>query len=182
MSTVVLERQFDPPLRVDDVAAMKEEAAWCMAQYRVDHRFSLLSSDGHELICTFAAPDVEAVRRVAQQFGEPVRRVWSATVHAPPARPAEAPLADERGAAIVLVERSFAVPVEFGTVQAQEDAGAWCLEQHGVRFLRSYFALDRQRMLCLYAAPDAEAVRHVQRQVDLPHDRVWRAQVFEAPR
>jgi hypothetical protein len=90
------------------------------------------------------------------------------------------PRADERGAAIVLVERTFAVPVEFGAVQAQEDAGAWCLEQHGVRFLRSYFALDRQRMLCLYAAPDAEAVRHVQRQVDLPHDRVWRAQVWQS--
>jgi len=47
-----------------------------------------------------------------------------------------------------------------------------------VRHLRSYFALDRRRMLCLYAAPNTEAVRRVQRQVDLPHDRVWRARVW----
>ena len=82
-------------------------------------------------------------------------------------------------ASTVVVERAFAEPVAFAAVQAQEDAGAWCLDQHGVRFLRSYFALDRRRMICLYAAPDAESVRIVQRQVGLPHERVWNAQLWE---
>lgn len=185
MATVVLERLFDPPLGVADVAAMEREAGGCMAQHRVDHVFSLLSPDGRDLICTFAAPDAEAVRRVLQQLGDaPAQRAraWSASVHAPPAFPPQAPLADGSDAAVVLVERSFADPIAFAPLQAKEDAGAWCLDQHGVRHLRSYFSLDRRRMLCLYAAPDAEAVRHVQRQIDLPHDRVWRAQVWESRR
>ena len=179
MSIVVLERRFDPALRLDDVEAMGSESAWCLEQHRVDHLFSLLSADGRDLICTFTAPDAEALRRVLQQLGETqAYRAWSATVHAPPAEPPTAPPDGGRDGAVVLVERSFPAPVEFAPLQAREDAGAWCLDQQGVRHLRSYFALDRRRMLCLYAAPDAEAVRRVQRQVDLPHDRVWRAEVW----
>src|SRR5690606_41386261 len=56
-----------------------------------------------------------------------------------------------------------------------EDAVAWCLEQHAVRFVRSYFAVDRRAMLCIYRAPDAEAVRATQRQAGLPVSHVWTA-------
>jgi len=83
--------------------------------------------------------------------------------------------------ALIVVERSFPEPVEFATLQAAEDALAWCLEQHEVRFLRSYFARDRRHMVCLYEAPDAEAVRIVQRQGNLPFDRAWTATCIEQP-
>lgn len=78
---------------------------------------------------------------------------------------------------VVLVERSFPEPVDFGDVQALEHRSASCLQAHDVRFLRSYFSRERRRMICLYEAPDAEAVRLVQEKARLPFDRVWTTSV-----
>jgi hypothetical protein len=79
---------------------------------------------------------------------------------------------------VVLVERSFAEPVVFEQIQTLAERGAWCLEAHRVRFLKSYFSRDRRRMLCLYEAPDAESVRLVQERARLPFERVWAARVL----
>jgi hypothetical protein len=79
----------------------------------------------------------------------------------------------------VIVERSFREPVQFEAVQAQEDAGAWCLDLHRVHFLRTYFSADRSRMICLYEAPDAEAVRRAQKQIAMPLDAVWTTVLVE---
>jgi|MudIll2142460700_1097286.scaffolds.fasta_scaffold44977_2 hypothetical protein len=79
---------------------------------------------------------------------------------------------------LVVVERVFEQPVAIADVQAKEDAVAWCLQQHAVQFLRSYFASDRRTMICLYRAPDAEAVRETQRQAGLPVTRLWTASVL----
>jgi hypothetical protein len=76
---------------------------------------------------------------------------------------------------LVLVERSFARPVDLADVQATEDRGADCLEAHGVRFLRTFFARDRRRMICLYDAPDAESVRLAERNASVPFDSAWSA-------
>ena len=73
----------------------------------------------------------------------------------------------------VIVERTFETPVELAEVQSLEDRGAWCLQTHHVRFLRTWFARDRRRMICLYEAPDAESVRIAQRDAGMPVDRVW---------
>ena len=80
---------------------------------------------------------------------------------------------------LVIVERSFEEPVDFETIQAIEDKGAWCMQQHEVRFLRTYFSADRRRMICLYEAPDAESVRTAQRQIGMPLDRAWTATLVE---
>jgi hypothetical protein len=76
----------------------------------------------------------------------------------------------------VVVERSFDEPVAFEAIQAIEDRGAWCLEMHNVRFLRTFFSLDRRRMICIYLAPDAESVRLAQSQAGVPFTRVWPAE------
>ena len=73
----------------------------------------------------------------------------------------------------MLVQRSFAEPVELAAIQAIEDAGTWCLEMRHVEFVRTYFSRDRTRMVCLYRAPDAESVRAAQRQAKVPFDQVW---------
>jgi len=78
----------------------------------------------------------------------------------------------------VIVERRFDGPQAFESLQAAEDAFAWCLEQHRVRFVRSYFSTDRKRMICEYEAPDAESVRATQRTAGLPFERIWTARVF----
>jgi len=179
MDLVILERRFDPPIRLDDVHAMEQRANWCMEQYRVRHLSSLLAYDGKQMICSFVAPDVEAVRSVLRQLDAPFERIWPASVHAP-ADVAEGASLDAGGKELVVVERRFAEPVEFASLQAVEDSGAWCLAQHRVRFLRSYFARDRCQMICVYAAPDAESVRSAQRQAGMPFEAAWAALVRDA--
>jgi hypothetical protein len=79
---------------------------------------------------------------------------------------------------IVVVERRFDEPTSVERLQEQEDGAAWCLETHQVRPLRSYVSSDGKRMLCLYEAPDAEAVRAVQRTVQMPFEAIWSARIF----
>jgi len=176
MDVVMFERQLDPPAAIADVHEMQQAAAWCMEQYRVRHRTSLLAHDGRLLTCAFDAPDAEAVRSVARQVGVPFERLWSASVHAPADFPLAAPFP---AAGTIVVERQFAAPVEFAALQEIEDRGALCLARHRVRFLRSYFARDRLRMVCVYEAPDAESVRDAQRQASMPFEKVWAAAVYD---
>lgn len=75
----------------------------------------------------------------------------------------------------VIVERSFDEATEFETLQTLADRISWCLDQHRVRFLRSYLSSDKKRMICVYEAPDAESVRIVNRQAEAPFDCVWTA-------
>lgn len=81
---------------------------------------------------------------------------------------------------LVVVERTFSESVDFEAIEAMEARVGWCLEQHRVRFLRSYLSNDGRRMLCLYEAPDAESVREVNRIGGLPFDSVWTATVCGA--
>lgn len=75
----------------------------------------------------------------------------------------------------IIVERTFEAPTTMAELQAREDAVAWCLAQHGVRAVASLVALDGRAAVCVYEAPDAEAVRATQRQGGLPFDHVWPA-------
>ena len=68
----------------------------------------------------------------------------------------------------VFVERELEPGTQLEAVQAAEDAVAWCLSQHRVRFLRTYLSLDGSKMVCVYEAPDAESVRETQRRAGLP--------------
>ena len=83
--------------------------------------------------------------------------------------------------ALVIVERHFDAPIAFEEIQSMEDRGAWCLETHGVVFVRTYFSTDRTRMLCVYEAPDAEAVRTAQATIGMPFERVWAVGRVAAP-
>ena len=78
---------------------------------------------------------------------------------------------------LVVVERSFESPRDYAELLAKEGAAAFCMNTHRVKALHSFFALDRQHMVCVYEAPDAEAVRNTQRQVELPVEHVWPATV-----
>ncbi len=176
MSLVVVERRLDPPARVEDVRAMKEQADWCMKQYRVRHLTSLLALDGVGLLCAFEAPDAEAVRGMMRTLAARPDRVWAGSLHATADSPA---LAEHPTVAVV--ERTFDEPVAFDDIQAREERGRWCLEHHRARFLCTYFSTDRRRMVCLYAAPDAEAARRAQEQAAMPFDRVWPAHVHNSP-
>lgn len=163
MTRLFLEREFEPHLTPRDVVSMARGSGWCFDAYNVEWHGSLLSADGRCMVCQFSGADAEAVRMALRRIEADMARLWIGTVH-------DAPVA---GSANVLVERSFDAPVAIEDLQAKEDAKSWCLETHQVKFVQSFFARDRRRMLCLYEGPDAEAVRAAQREAEMPVDRVW---------
>ncbi len=79
---------------------------------------------------------------------------------------------------VVIVERVFPEPVTQDEIQAGEDRAAGCHEDYQVRFLKTYVARDRKRVVCVYEAPDAESVRTVQETADLPYEKLWPAKAI----
>jgi len=163
MVDVFVEREYSPPLARDDVLAAAGNAADCFGLYKIDWLESLLSVDGSILLCHFRARDLESVRIALKVIDGRVPPLWPGVEH--------------RGAAAananVIVERSFDEAVTVAEIQAMEDANIWCLETRKVSFERTFFSRDGKRMICLYQAPDVEAVRQAQRQANMPHQRVW---------
>jgi len=168
MTDILVERHWDKSLTGKDFQDLFNAASGCLATHRCDWRGSLLSSDGHELFCHFTAPDAESVRIALHEADSPRGNIWPGTIHEP-----SGPAAVELEGANVLVARRFAEPAVFDEIQALEEAGAGCLENHRVQFVRTYFSADRKRMMCLYRAPDAESVRIAQREAGMPVERVW---------
>jgi hypothetical protein len=168
MVHVILERQFDPALSAEVFQEFALESAGCLPLYRVTWQESLLANDGTRLLCRFSAPDTQAVRTVTQEQQCREKTAWAGTLH--DTGRTETPN--------VIVERRFDQPVTVESLQAIEDAGAWCMELHQVTFLRTFFSADCRRMICLYQAPDAESVRLAQRQARMPVERVWPCRRF----
>ena len=158
-----LERTFDKPLTPADVVGGGRDAQWCFDLHRVRWNGSFLSLDGRTLICAFSAPDMESARLAMRDPDTDLSRFWPGTVHN----------AAVGIAANVVVERSFASPVRYEDIKALGDAVAWCLETYDVKYSHTFFSLDGKRMLCFYSAPDAEAVRNVQREAGAPVSALW---------
>jgi hypothetical protein len=81
----------------------------------------------------------------------------------------------------LIVEQTFGVPLtdeEHGLLGQKLDK---CLAMHGARWVRSYLATDRRRMVCEFEAADAEAVRTSYRSAGVRFDRVWTAELFATP-
>jgi hypothetical protein len=77
----------------------------------------------------------------------------------------------------VVAERYFDAPVMTDRLHALVEEARWCLEQNRVNAVRTYLSLDGHKMVCFFEAPDAEAIRRVNRQVQVPAVRVWTASV-----
>ena len=168
MSDVFYLRSMADVVTEEDVFAMAAGAGGCFDMHKVEWEQSFLAHDGQRMLCWYRAPDAESARMALQQLGSDMNTVWPGTVH-----DAADPDAPTMADANVLVERSWDEPVTMEEIQALEDAGAWCLETHRVKFVRTFFSTDRTRMACLYKAPDAESVRLAQRQAEMPVDVVW---------
>jgi len=168
MTDCFLERNFDQPIDTAAVLAMALDCFGCFSIHQVDWCMSMLASDGGRMVCWFRAPDLESSRIAMRQSNVDCRVLWRGSVHDKPGLDEE-----ESAAANVLVERRFDEPVTLAQIQAIEDAGIHCLETRDVHFVRTFFAADQRRMICLYRAPDAESVREAQRQAGVPFDVAW---------
>ena len=78
----------------------------------------------------------------------------------------------------VIVERAFETPLTQEELTAVEKRMAPCLELYNVRWVRSYWSMDRRRMICEYDAADVASVRNVQREAEAKFDRAWAAEVL----
>ncbi len=79
---------------------------------------------------------------------------------------------------LIIVERSFELPLTEAELQAVDGRIASCRENYGVRYLRSYWSADRRRMICQYEAADTASVRNLQHEAEAPFDRAWAADII----
>lgn len=80
---VVVERSFDEPASMDELQAREEGAADCLSMHSVTFLRSLFSVDRRNMVCLYAAPDAESVRRAQTQAGMPLDRVWACHHYTP---------------------------------------------------------------------------------------------------
>jgi hypothetical protein len=80
MERVIVERSFDEPADMAELQARQDNAGWCLDAWGITPLASFLSRDRRRLICTYDAPDAEAVRRANQTAGLPFDTVWTAQV------------------------------------------------------------------------------------------------------
>jgi hypothetical protein len=169
VADIIVERDLNPPVTAQEVLAMAQQGTPCLKLYGIDWVESYLSASGKSLVCHFISPDTETTRTAIRQTGSDFRAVWAGTLH-------DGATSDEM--ANVMVTRCFDESVALDDIQAIEDAGVACLEMRDVTFVKTLFSTDRKRMMCLYQAPDAEAVREAQREAGMTVDQVWAYQVM----
>jgi hypothetical protein len=83
MSTVILERSFDPPLTDELFQELNGRLMPCLDRARVRWIRSHLSLDRRRLVCLFEATDAGVVRDALRQARIPHERVWSGEILEP---------------------------------------------------------------------------------------------------
>lgn len=166
MTDVLVERKYGEPLTDEILRRNLEQALSCLDLHHVEWQHSFLSPDRRELICHFKARDAESVRLALQQAGAQRGLAWSGTVH-------DAPGATEPFDGGILVCRSASEPTRFETTGTTGSAEVLSLSTHRVSLLRCYVSKDRRRMLGVYRAADAEAVRLALRDDSATCESVW---------
>ena len=171
MSTVVVERGFAEPVAFEDVQAIEDRGAGCLEAHGVRFVRSFFSRDRRRMVCLYDAPDAESVRLVQREAGLPFERAWAAW-------PLRHDGPEPEGDAVV-VERTLAEPLDEGAIRGAAARAAWCLREWGCRVVWSFLSRDGRRSICVFAAPDAESVRQVQRATGMPYEAAWPASVHE---
>ena len=72
----------------------------------------------------------------------------------------------------VILEREFPEPLTPEDVPRMT-AETRCLELYRVKPICSYLMPDGKRMVCVFSAPDAEALRSVARSNEFPSVTIW---------
>lgn len=177
MELVLVERRFATPVRIEDIQALEDAGQWCLNAYGVRYIKTFFSKDGLRMLCLYEAPDAESVRQAETQASVPYDRAWTcehiqSTASVEGGSPAE----------YVIAERFFPEPMTRELVFQAIEQGATCFGLYRARHMESFLGSDGHRMVCLFRAPDAEAVRIANRQANAPYTEVWTARVATAPK
>lgn len=76
---------------------------------------------------------------------------------------------------LVIVEQRLDGRLDAATLAGALARNAWCRALYGVEHVESFVAADGDRLICVFRAPDAEAVRSVARRMGYPFERIWEA-------
>ena len=77
----------------------------------------------------------------------------------------------------MIVEQRLSRCVTPQALAAELARASWCRELYEVEHVCSYLGTSGDRMLCVFSAPDAEAVRVVARRMGYGYERIWAAEV-----
>jgi|KBSSwiStaDraftv2_1062776.scaffolds.fasta_scaffold135280_2 hypothetical protein len=170
MEFVLVERRFEQPVELKDIQAQEGEGSWCLDAHNVRFLKSFFSKDRRRMLCLYEAPDAESVRLAEAQAKLPFDSAWTCHHLRGGQR-----LPHASATEYVLVERSFPEPLtkEFVTTTFPKASG--CMELHRASYVEGFLGHDGQRMVCVFRAPDAEAVRTANTQAGLPYTSVWTA-------
>jgi hypothetical protein len=81
----------------------------------------------------------------------------------------------------VVVEKQFEQPITYDQyARIVRDEGKWCFEQYRVAYHATYLSADGRRTVCIFDAPDAEALRMVGRALGTAEGFAWSAE-FHVP-
>lgn len=78
----------------------------------------------------------------------------------------------------LIMERTFDPPLTEEDLQQMTAGLAPCLRQFSVRWQHSYLSKDRTRLICAFAAADADTVRFAFRTAGVKPGTVWPAEVL----
>jgi len=80
----------------------------------------------------------------------------------------------------MILEREWRRPLDLGDLADMVDDTLGCFSLHRVNWEESFISADRRKLLCRFAAPDAESVRIALRQLDTDMRVHWVGSVHNA--
>lgn len=87
MATVVVERTWEQPVTPELLAQAGAHMVECLSVRNGRWIRSMITPDGRRTICTFEAPDAEAVRQTYREQGVSFDAIWAAhTLESPDER------------------------------------------------------------------------------------------------
>jgi Nickel responsive protein SCO4226-like len=175
LELVLVERRFEQPVEFGDIKSLAAAGSRCFEAHDVRFLKSFFSRDGRRMLCLYEAPDAEAVRIAENQAKVPYERAWSCTNLR-----TDRPLNKTSDWECVVAESRFSEKITPEFVALARQQSAWCLELHRAEYIESFLGTDGLRMVCIFRAPDAEAVRRASQQGGMPYAEIWTASVHPA--
>jgi hypothetical protein len=169
MQDFYLEQALVAPMTPAMERSLLRRLASCANSHRAQWRDCLLDDERHRLVCRIAAADLPTARAAAQCSGFGADATW---LSAMPGTTMASDRDAREGLVDVLAECRWEPPVAArDTAHGQQTCG-WCLDALRVEPGPVITCADGRRILALFRAPDAEAVRNACRRARLPFERV----------
>ncbi|HLB85431.1 MAG TPA: hypothetical protein VJK00_11885 [Steroidobacteraceae bacterium] len=180
MADFYTEQVFAAPLTTVAERLLVKKLDFCARGYSARWREGLVDRERQRMVCRFEADDLRAARAAALCSGLDPDATWLSPVHR-----AAATASGNSEAAVglvdVIAECRQDVPVDAASLMAEQHACVWCLETFRVHPGPLVMSADGRRVLALFRAPDAEAVRMAYRHASLAFDRVVALRRIEHP-